>query len=89
MLACQAVNIVGVVQPEQPDIQEAVKTTSQLIEIFQLVVNSTLQLVVNDDLSAETFTCTSNPFADYYTLTKNVNVVELVSKVSLISKQLE
>ena len=84
MLACQAVNILGVVQPDQADIRETVTTTAQLIDISKLLVNSTLQLIINNAEDPSPFTCTSNPFSDYYTLTKNVNVVDLVSKVDYL-----
>lgn len=80
VLACQAVNILGVIQPEQPDIHETVTTVSQLIEMSQVLVNSSLQLMLNDESSVP-FSCTSDPFADYHSLTKHVNMVDLVFKL--------
>lgn len=90
VLACQAVNILGVMQPDQVDIRETVATVSQLIEMSQVLVNSTLQLMLNDESSVP-FSCTSDPFADYQSLTKHVNMVDLVFKVrnkSNLSKNL-
>lgn len=80
VLACQAINVLGVLQPNQSDIRETVTTVSQLIEMSQVLMNSTLQLMLNDESSA-TFSCTSDPFVDYNALTKHVNIVNIVFKV--------
>lgn len=85
VLACQAVNVLGVMQPEQPDIRETMRTVSQLIEMSKVLANSTLQLMLNDESSVP-FSCTSDPFADYKSLTKHVNMVDLVFKVNIAFK---
>lgn len=86
VLTCQAVNVLAVIEPDIADIRETSTTVSQLIDISKLLVNSTLQLLMNDDDAfdasfSSSFTCTSNPFTDYYALTKNIDVVDLVYNV--------
>lgn len=85
VLACQSINIWAVIQPDQPDLINTARTATQLIDLADLLVNSSLQLI-EDDGNDEPFVCTNDPFADYYSLTKNLNVVELVDKVTYNNK---
>ena len=78
-MGCQAVNIWGVLQPDDPDVRQTISSLSLLIDIADIAANSTLQLV-NDD--GKVFQCTNNPLNDYYSLTKSLNILEVASKVS-------
>lgn len=83
-MACQGVNVWGAVQPDQKEMRNAVSSLSLLIDIADLSVNTTLQLV-NDD--GVVFKCTNDPLLDYYNLTKKLNILDQASKVKMkISK---
>jgi hypothetical protein len=69
----------GVIQPDQKEIRNLMSSASILIDIGDLMLNASLQLIDNDGSS---FECTNNPINDYYRLTKNLNVVSTVSKVN-------
>jgi hypothetical protein len=78
VLACQAANIWGVIQPDQQEAKSSINTIAHLIDIVYLTVNSTSQ-IVNDD--GASFGCTNDPFMDYYNLTKSLNVLDIAAKV--------
>lgn len=78
-MGCQGVNIWGVVQPDQKELRNAISSLSLLLDIADIGINSTLQLVADD---GKVFKCTNNPLNDYYTLTKNLNILAEASKVN-------
>ena len=57
-----------------------------LLDIGALGLNATLALVED---KSKVFTCTNNPLADYYALTKSLNVIDFVASVKnlIINKQ--
>jgi hypothetical protein len=66
------------VQPNNPELRNAVNSLSLLLDIADIAANSTLQLV-NDD--GRVFQCTNNPLVDYYDLTKSLKILEEANKV--------
>lgn len=77
-MGCQGVNVWGVVQPDQKELRNAISSLSLLLDIADIGINSTLQLVGDD---GKVFKCTNNPLNDYYTLTKSLNILVEASKV--------
>lgn len=77
-MACHAFNVWGAVQPELKEMRNAISSLSLIVDIAFLSVNTTLQLV-NDD--GVVFRCTNDPFMDYYSLTKSLNILDTASKI--------
>jgi hypothetical protein len=78
VLGCQGFNIWGVIQPNDTEIRSAISSLSLLIDISDMAINSTLQLFYDD---GKVFKCTNNPVEDYYTLTKQLNLLDQAKKV--------
>nr|UOU03310.1 ATP-binding cassette subfamily A1-like 3 [Brachionus rubens] len=78
VLACHGFNVWGAVQPELREMRNSISSISLIIDIAFLAVNTTLQLV-NDD--GNVFRCTNDPFMDYYSLTKSLNLLDTASKI--------
>jgi hypothetical protein len=85
VLACQGLNIWGVIQPDTSELRNAMSSLSLIFDLADIAANSTL-LLVNDDGSK--FNCTNNPLADYYSLTKSLKILDLASTVKqLVTNQ--
>jgi hypothetical protein len=78
VLGCQGFNIWGVIRPNDTEIRSAISSLSLFIDISDMAINSTLQLFYDD---GKVFKCTNNPIEDYYTLTKQLNLLEQAKKV--------
>jgi len=78
VLGCQGLNVWGVIEPDQPDLGLAMSSIQLILDIAELSLNATLNLV--DDTS-NVFKCTSNPLDDYYKLTKNLNVFSFAAQM--------
>lgn len=77
-MACHGINVWGVVQPDLKEMRNSISSISLIIDIAHLAVNTTLQLVQDD---GDIFKCTNDPFMDYYSLTKKLNVLDTAAKV--------
>jgi hypothetical protein len=51
------------------------------MDIADNTLNTTLQLIANNNA---TFKCTNDPFKDYYTLTKDLNLLSTAGKVLVL-----
>jgi hypothetical protein len=71
-------NIYAVVQPNQKEFRNLINSLSLLIDIADLFLISSIEFL-NDD--GRTFRCVNDPLLDYESLTKNLNLHELASKV--------
>jgi len=79
VLGCQGLNLWGVIKPDQPDLDLAMSSMQLILEITELALNATLNLV--DDSSLNVFKCSNNPLDDYYKLTKNLNVFSFAAQM--------
>lgn len=81
MLACQGLNIWGVIQPETQELRNSMSSLSLIFDVIDLAENATLKLVVDDGTK---FNCTNNPLNDYYALTKSLKILEQATKVNFL-----
>nr|QNH67915.1 ATP-binding cassette transporter subfamily A member 1-like protein X3 [Brachionus plicatilis] len=78
VLACHGVNVWGAVQPDLKEMRNSISSISLIMDITFLAVNTTLQLVQDDGV---VFKCTNDPFMDYYSLTKKLNLLDTAAKI--------
>ncbi len=77
-MACQGINIWGVITPNQPELKNALNSISLIMDISDIGLDIALNFV-ND--SGKPFKCTNNATADYYTITKSLNLFDQAVKV--------
>jgi hypothetical protein len=65
------------IQPDQ-SLKKSIKSISLLMDLSDDILKTVLLLVSNNNV---TFNCTNDPFKDYYTLTKNLNLLGIAAKV--------
>jgi hypothetical protein len=69
------------IQSADPILKNSLKSISLIMDIADNTLNTTLQLIANNNA---TFKCTNDPFKDYYTLTKDLNLLSTAGKVLVL-----
>lgn len=66
--------------------RNSVSSLSLIIDLANLGLNTTLQLIDDD---GSVFECSNDPLMDYYSLTKRLNLIDQVSKVGFLDFSIE